>query len=60
MMAAKLLGITPVKEVSKPNVERLARYNVTLELYWSSDTYWRWKIRRSDLLEFGCGSNSDR
>jgi hypothetical protein len=43
MTAAKLLRITPVKEVSKPNVKRVARYNVTLELYWSADTYRRWK-----------------
>jgi hypothetical protein len=42
MMAAKLLRITPVKEVSKPNVKRVARYNVTLELYWSANTYRRW------------------
>jgi hypothetical protein len=58
MMAAKLLRITAVKEVFKPNVKRVACYNVTLELYWSADTYPRWKR----WLGFGCScaSNSER
>ena len=43
-MAAKFLRITTVKEVLKPNVKRVTRYNVTLELYRSAETYRRWKL----------------